>query len=381
MTLRLQRHAGVLEIPAEQWSALERRGNPFLSHEFLAALERNGCVGPRLGWRPEFIGAWRGDRLVGALPMYAKDNSYGEFVFDWSWAEACGRLGGRYYPKLVVAVPYTPATGPRILVRERSALAEVGSSLLERAKAELSRHGWSSLHVLFPEQGELELLESRDLVRRMDVQYHWENRDYRDFDDFLASLSAAKRKMIRRERRRVAEQNITVQVLHGDELDERGIDTVHALYGAIYARKWGYATLTRAFFAEVARTLGRQLVVFLGFHGGRCVAGALCFQGGGVLYGRHWGSFSHHDQLHFELCYYQGIEYCIGNGLHRFEPGAQGEHKISRGFLPVSTWSAHWIEDPRFRALIGRHLRDERLHMDAVKRELAAHSPFRRAAS
>lgn len=380
MSVEIRLHRSLEEIAPDQWAALATDDNPFVSYPFLAALERQHCVGPHAGWEPRFLGAWQSDQLVGAVPLYMKSNSYGEFVFDWSWADAYRQFGGNYYPKLVVAVPYTPATGPRLLLRPEADTQSTGLALI-RAAIDLAReNNLSSLHWLFPVAGELPLLESAGMNRRIGVQYHWNNPGYRDFQDYLDSLTASKRKMVRRERRRVAEQGIEIRRFWGDELDDEQWRTVYALYAEIYQRKWGYATLTEGFFREVGRALGRQTLIFLAYHRGRCVAGAIEFVGGGVLYGRHWGCFEHFDQLHFELCYYQGIEMAIEQGWRRFEPGAQGEHKIARGFLPVKTYSAHWIAHPQFRRAVERFLAAETREMEEIIEDLGTHSPFRREA-
>ncbi len=376
MALQIKTHSTLAEISREQWSRLATQDNPFVSHAFLSALENNACVGAALGWQPCFLGAWDAGELVGAVPLYVKDNSYGEFVFDWNWADAYRRFGDHYYPKLVVASPYTPATGPRLLLAE-GAEAHVGPALVEAAVREVQQRGYSSLHWLFPVAEELPLLEAAGMLRRVGVQYHWHNPGYRDFQDYLDALTASKRKMVRRERRRVQEQGVEVRRVSGSDLSDAEWRTVAALYAEIYQRKWGFPTLNEGFFHEVGATMGDQVLLLLGYQAGRCVAGAIDFVGGGVLYGRHWGCFEAYDSLHFELCYYQGIEYAIEQGLRRFEPGAQGEHKISRGFLPEFTWSAHWLANPGFRRAVERYVRAEAQEMEQYAEELGAHSPFR----
>lgn len=376
MTLQIRQHDSVIDIPPTQWSRLTTSGNPFVTHAFLAALERNGCVGASIGWRPCFIGAWAGEALMGAVPLYIKDNSYGEFVFDWNWADAYRQFGGDYYPKLVVAVPYTPASGPRLLLAD-GAEDTVARALVDAAITTAEEGGYSSLHWLFPPQEELPLLETAGMLRRVGVQYHWHNPGYRDFQDYLDALTAAKRKMVRRERRRVAEQGVEVRRRYGRELSDAEWRIVHGLYAEIYQRKWGFPTLSEGFFREIGETMGDQIVLMLAYRDGRCVAGAIDFAGGGVLYGRHWGCFESYDSLHFELCYYQGIEFAIEQGLGRFEPGAQGEHKISRGFLPRFTWSAHWLAHPGFRRAVGRFVNAEAREMERYATELSLHSPFR----
>lgn len=374
--MQIRQHATLSEFPATQWARLRTENNPFVSHAFLTALENNGCVGKAMGWQPAYLGAWEGENLLGAVPLYLKENSYGEFVFDWNWADAYRHFGDHYYPKLVVAAPYTPATGPRLLLAD-NATESVGRALIDAAIGMAESQGLSSLHWLFPCERELPLLEAAGMLRRVGIQYHWHNPGYRDFQDYLDALTASKRKMVRRERRRVGEQGIEVRRRLGSELSDAEWRIVHALYAEIYERKWGYPTLTEGFFREVGQMMGGQLLLVLAYRRQRCVAGAIDFWGGGVLYGRHWGCFETYDSLHFELCYYQGIEFAIENGLQRFEPGAQGEHKISRGFLPQFTWSAHWLAHPGFRQAVERYVRIEAAEIKRYARELAAQSPFR----
>lgn len=374
--MQIRQHATLSEFPAAQWARLRTENNPFVSRAFLTALENNGCVGKAMGWQPAFLGAWEGENLLGAVPLYLKENSYGEFVFDWNWADAYRHFGDHYYPKLVVAAPYTPATGPRLLLAD-NATESVGRALIDAAIGMAESQGLSSLHWLFPCERELPLLEAAGMLRRVGIQYHWHNPGYRDFQDYLDALTASKRKMVRRERRRVGEQGIEVRRRLGSELSDAEWRIVHALYAEIYERKWGYPTLTEGFFREVGQMMGGQLLLVLAYRRQRCVAGAIDFWGGGVLYGRHWGCFETYDSLHFELCYYQGIEFAIEKGLQRFEPGAQGEHKISRGFLPQFTWSAHWLAHPGFRQAVERYVRIEAAEIKRYARELAAQSPFR----
>lgn len=377
VTLKIRHCSSIEQIGAHAWERLATDDNPFVSYAFLRALEANRCVGAHTGWTPRFLAAWQGEKLVGAVPLYLKDNSYGEFVFDWNWADAYRQCCGDYYPKLVVAAPYTPATGPRLLLAPDVGADNVAEHLIQATLEETSRLGVSSLHWLFTTDAETRRLEGFGLARRMGLQYHWHNPGYRDFEDYLEGMAAAKRKKIRRERRRVGEQGIEIRVRLGSELSGAEWDTVHALYSEIYRRKWGYATLTAGFFREIGQSLGDRVVLVLAYLRNRCIAGAINLCGGGVLYGRHWGCFGDFHSLHFEVCYYQGIDYCIAHGLHTFEPGAQGEHKISRGFLPVRTWSAHWIERQDFRRAVERFLRAESREMDETYRELARHSPFK----
>lgn len=367
-------HDSIDQIPAADWNRVAATGNPFLQHAFLAALEHHGCVGPQFGWLPQHLAVYdHQDVLIGAAPLYLKDNSYGEFVFDWSWADAYERAGGAYYPKLVGAVPYTPATGPRLLAAD----AAVQRSLLEAALAHARELQVSSLHWLFPPLAEVELMEERGLMRRTGCQFHWRNRGYRDFSDFLDGFSAQKRKKLKRERRRVIETGLQIERIHGHEASDQQLAVAAAFYRSTFDKKWGVATLNLGFFQEVARTMGERLLLIMASDQGRYVAAAICFRSDDALYGRHWGCNAEFHSLHFELCYYQGIDYCIEQGLALFEPGAQGEHKVSRGFEPTPTWSGHWIADPRFAAAIGDFLRREQVGMQHYIDELAEHLPFK----
>ncbi len=366
-------------VPAAHWNALVGDGNPFLRHEFLTALEHHQCVGPSYGWLPHHILVHNDQqRLIGATPFYIKDNSYGEFVFDWSWADAYERAGLPYYPKGVISIPYTPATGPRLLVaggdREQSTREILLRTLIELAQSKRL----SSLHCLFTNTDDSAFLSDQGLLLRLGCQFHWENRGYRDFDDFLEAFNARKRKKLRRERRRVQEANVEIRVLHGDEADDEQWRMAHHFYRSTFEKKWGVPTLNLGFFQEIARTMGKQIVLVFAYHRGQPVAGAINLRGSDSLYGRHWGCTARFHSLHFEICYYQGIAYCIQNGLRYFEPGAQGEHKISRGFLPTPTWSAHWIADDRFRGVIEDFLRRETRAMRDYIETLHDSSPFRR---
>ncbi len=366
------------EIRASDWNALVHPDNPFARHEFLVAMERHGAVGERFGWYPQYLIARRGGQLVGAIPMYLKDNSYGELVFDWAWADAYHRSGKDYYPKLVVAIPYTPVTGQRVLARSDAHHEDITRGLIDAALAHARQLGVSSLHWLFTDEFDTRQFQQHpEFMLRLGCQFHWHNQGYADFDDYLAVFTSAKRKKIRQERRRVREQNITLEVLHGDEVSDEQWDVYHRFYTDTFDRKSGYPTFSKPFFKEIARTLPRNVVLVLASHDGQYVAGAFNMRGSQSLYGRHWGCSADFHSLHFEACYYQGLEYCIEQGLKRFEPGAQGEHKIARGFLPVKTFSAHWIADPQFSQAIGQFLAHETGGMQEYIDELAEHSPFR----
>jgi predicted N-acyltransferase len=380
MTTEVRFLARIDEVPAVQWNGLVANANPFLSHEFLAALERHGCVGPHFGWWPRHLVLMEDGRLAAAAPLYVKDNSYGELVFDWSWADAYGRAGLRYYPKVVGAVPYTPATGNRLLLpngARREALAE---TLINAALVHVREAGMSSLHWLFATAEEIERLSRHGLFRRTGYQFHWHNQDYRDFPDFLDTLASKKRKNINRERRLVSQAGVELELLHGQEVSESQWVSFHRFYQATFERKSGIPTLTLGFFQEIGESLGDRVVLVLARKGGRYVAGALMLRSDDTLYGRHWGSIEAHSGLHFEACYYQGLEYAIRNGLHRFEPGAQGEFKISRGFLPVPTYSSHWLAHAEFHRVIERYCSQEARLVGEYLAELGEHSPYRKGA-
>jgi predicted N-acyltransferase len=367
------------EVDAPEWNALDLRGVPFVRHEFLAALEHARCVGTGTGWQPRHVLVRRGTRLVGAMPLYEKTHSWGEFVFDFGWAQAYSRHGMNYYPKLVAATPFTPATGPRLLVADGEDPAVVRAALLDAARSAMRELGASSLHVQFADEPDATWLE-RDagLLGRVDCQFHWQNHGYADFEAFLATFTADKRKKAKRERRRVFEAGITFEMRTGAELDAREWRAVHALHADTFRRHGHEPYLNLAFFQEVSRTLPGQPVVLLARAGREIVATAIFFRGADTLYGRYWGAAGDFHSLHFEACYHQGIEYCIANGLQRFEPGTQGEHKLARGFAPAFTRSAHQIADPRFAQAIARFLDDERAAVRAYAREAGQHVPFRR---
>jgi len=365
-------------LQADQWNAAAGTGNPFLRFEFLAALERHGCTGEQFGWLPRHLVAFDAEqRLIGAVPLYLKDNSYGEFVFDHAWADAYQRAGLPYYPKSVVAVPYTPATGPRILTAATADRGTVATQLIQLAQEWSHSENLSSLHWLFTNADDTRLLKEAGLLLRLGCQFHWFNEGYRDFEDYLSGFNSRKRKKVRRERRYVQEAGIDIRIVHGNEASDAEIGIMHDFYRTTFENKWGHPTLSLGFFREIATTMGRQLVFIIARNGARIVAGAICFRSDDTLYGRHWGCYEDYHSLHFEACYYQGIDYCIRHGLRQFEPGAQGEHKISRGFLPTPTWSAHWIQHQGFHAIIARFLEQETAGMRDYMAQLSALSPFR----
>jgi predicted N-acyltransferase len=368
----------IADLPAEEWDACAG-ANPFVRHAFLAALEESGSATAESGWLPQHLTVEGPDgRLAGAAPLYLKSHSYGEYVFDWGWADAYERAGGRYYPKLQACVPFTPATGPRLLVRPEADRHAVAGALIAGMVELAKRHGASSVHVTFPLEGEWRHLGEAGFLQRLGLQYHWENPGYGSFEDFLGSLASRKRKAIRRERRAVVESGIAMRTLTGAEIEPRHWDAFYRFYVATSDKKWGPSYLTREFFDRLGATMSENVVLVLAELEGEPVAGALNLMGDGTLYGRNWGSTGRFRFLHFEACYYQAIEFAIDHGLARVEAGAQGEHKIQRGYLPCETYSAHWIRDPGFREAVADFLRRERAGVRHEQNVLADFSPFRK---
>lgn len=368
-------HPTIEDIDAAEWNRLAGHDMPFLRHEFLAALEHHGAVGGDSGWHPRYLSLGESGRLRGAVPMFLKDHSFGEFVFDWAWAAACERMGRAYYPKLVVAVPYTPVTGRRLL--HAADAPELADGLIDAALHYAREAGVSSLHWLFTAPEEAAVLQRHGLLPRRGCQFHWHNRGYADFDDYLGRLSARHRKKVRSERRVVREQGVTVEVVRGGEADPATWDRFHQFYLGTFEKKGNPAPLSRGFFREIGAVLGDNVILILARHAGDYVAGALFYVGGDTLYGRHWGCAAEFRQLHFELCYYAGIDYCIGRGLRRFEAGAQGEYKVRRGFEPTPTHSFHWLADGRFQAAVGDFLVREGRAMENYLREMQDQLPFK----
>jgi hypothetical protein len=367
-------HPAIAELPAATWDALGGGASPFVSHAFLHALERTGCIRPDWGWQAHHLALYEGERLVAAAPLYLKGNSHGEFVFDWSWAGAWERAGGTYYPKLLNAVPYSPVPGPRLLAGEDARAPQLRQALVAAIHAETRRLGLSSAHANFLEAQDLAAFGGEWLARS-DVQFHWHNRDYRDFDDFLATLKAKKRKNIRQERAHVQASGLDIRMRDGASLDRDDWRQIHALYTATFDAKGNHAALTPAFFRALG-DLGEQVQVACAMEGRRIEAMALFLQDGGTLYGRYWGARIEWPGLHFELCYYRGIEHAIARRLRRFEPGAQGEHKLARGFVPVRTHSRHYLAHPQFRQAVREALVHEAHAIDDYVAALAAHAPY-----
>ena len=427
------------DVPAKQWNALTQDGNPFLRHEFLHTLDSTGCLGDRTGWYPRYFLLWEGDaepedyddddidesaaletdrQLIGAVPAYVKTNSYGEFVFDWAWAEAYERHQQDYYPKLVSSIPFTPATGRRLLTRADQPFEDTVRLLAAGVRQFAISQKYSSAHFLFlteaesrvlcadstlhePSEGQADTTSSdeaendtdfdaqqtprhsaTDHLKRQDCQYHWHNDDYQDFDDFLSRCTAKRRKTIRRERRYVTDAAIRLEQRLGGTLSEQEWKWVHQFYRSTFDRKWGNPSLTRKFFQQIGQLMGDEVLIVFAYDPNDetphwPVACSIMFIGATTLYGRFWGCRAEFNALHFEACYYQGIEYCIANGIEHFEPGAQGEHKITRGFVPTLTQSAHYIDHPQFRDAIANFLRQEVPHVQQRCKGLNDLLPFK----
>ncbi len=376
ITLRVL--GGVGEVSEEAWNACAGADNPFVGHAFLSALENSGSVTAKTGWRPQHLALDGPDgALLGAVPLYLKSHSYGEYVFDWAWADAYERAGGRYYPKFQACVPFTPVTGPRLLVRADADSGAVTATLAAGLTEVARRAQVSSLHVTFPTQPECETLSAAGFLIRQGRQYHFENPGYASFEDFLGALASRKRKMIRKERAKVAESGVSIRTLTGAEIEPRHWDAFYRFYMTTADRKWGHPYLNREFFHRLGETLANRVALVMAEDRGELVAGALNLIGADALYGRNWGCLGDYRFLHFEACYYQAIDFAIAHGLRRVEAGAQGEHKIQRGYLPVETYSAHWIADPGLRDAIANYLEQERREVKAEMSLLADHGPFR----
>jgi predicted N-acyltransferase len=369
--LRLRTFDRLDALPADAWDALHGGDHPFVRHAFLAGLETHGCLRPEWGWTPRHAALFDGDRLVAAAPAYLKTNSHGEFVFDHAWANAYHQLGLDYYPKWLVAVPYSPVTGPRLLARDDVHRR----ALVDALRAEALAADLPSLHVNFLGEDEARVFGDPWLART-DVQFHWTHGGWADFEAFLAALDARRRKNIRQERAKVARAGVRVRMLHGDEASAQELAAMHGFYVATQRAYGNHPALTAGFFRHLARAMPRQLVLALADRDGEMIAGALFLRGDETLYGRYWGG-ENVPGLHFECCYYQGIDYCLREGLLRFEPGAQGEHKVARGFLPVLTHSRHWLADARVAQALAPWCAQERAANLRYRARVFAHSPFR----
>ena len=407
--ITLEAVSSVSQIPAEDWDACANpdsspdtfegldtlalpgaavdscagsisRYNPFVSHAFFSALESSGSACARTGWGPRHLLARLDGAIAGIVPCYLKSHSQGEYVFDRGWADAFERAGGRYYPKLQVSVPFTPAAGPRLLIPNSVDKEQIGTALASGLVALCGMTKASSVHVTFARESEWKFLAKHGFLQRNDQQFHWHNQGYGSFEDFLATLNSRHRKAIRRERRDALAEGITIHALNGSDITEDAWDAFFAFYMETGSRKWGRPYLTRTFFSLIGESMSKDVLLVMARRNGRWIAGAINFIGSDTLFGRNWGAIEHHPFLHFEVCYYQAIDFAIRRGLKTVEAGAQGEHKIARGYLPQTTYSAHYIADPGLRRAISDYLRHERTYVAEAARELSDAGPFRKTA-
>lgn len=367
------------QVDCTVWNRLAGDAYPFLRHEFLSALEQSGSVSEQTGWEPAHLLVTEADELVAFMPLYLKRHSWGEYVFDHQWAQAYQQQGVDYYPKWLTAIPLTPCQGERIVFAEAVNPVEVMQVLLDFIKQLSDKLGISSWHCLFPVEQQAELLRSLGLSIREGVQFHWFNRGYSDFNDFLQTLNAGKRKMLKRERRRVSEQGVSLLRIAGPDVSEVQWRAFFQFYTMTYLKRGSQPYLNPAFFQQIAATMGEQLLLVLAVKDDNYIAAALSFVGADTLYGRYWGCHEEYNSLHFEVCYYQGLDYCIEHGLKRFDSGAQGEHKIARGFEPITTYSVHWIKDARFAKAIDHFLGREQQAMRLYKQDAASYLPFKQS--
>ncbi|MBA2533461.1 MAG: N-acetyltransferase [Rubrobacter sp.] len=375
--MRIDRFSSISQVDAAEWRTIEPPDFPFFDYEFLLALENSRSVGRRSGWSPVYLVCEDGGRVVGALPLYLKSDSYGEYVFDWAWANAYHEHGMPYYPKLVSAVPFTPATGPKLLVRSGVDRERVAGALLGAAEKVADESGASSSHALFLPERELDAFEERGFAIRHSLQFHWHNRGYDAFSDYLDAMTSKRRRQVARERRQL--EGVEIERLTGDDLRPEHAALMYGFYVDTYDRKWGSPYLTRGFFDQVFHTMGDRIMLVISRDEltRRPVAGSLFFYKGNSLFGRYWGAVEDVRNLHFELCYYQGIEFAVEGGMSLFEAGAQGEHKLARGFLPAVMYSAHDIRHPAFRRAIEQYIADERAMISYELDEYMSHDPFK----
>ena len=379
MTAELKVLRSIGDVAAHDWDALanppEQPFNPFIAHGFLKALEDSGSATTRTGWQPVHLALMQGDALIGAAPAYAKTHSQGEYVFDYGWADAFERAGGSYYPKLQISAPFTPATGPRLLARDD----DTRRGLLGAAEALARSNQLSSVHITFQSEAEWRLCAEAGWLSRMDRQFHWTDKGYSDFAGFLTSLNSDKRKNLRKERLKALESGIEIEWVTGRDLTEAHWDAFFAFYMDTGGRKWGSPYLTRRFFSLVSAAMAERILLVMAKREGRYIAGALNFIGCDTLYGRNWGAIEHHPFLHFEVCYYQAIDFALARGLKRVEAGAQGEHKLLRGYEPTPTYSSHYITHPGLRQAVSNYLTREREAIAADIEALSEHGPYRKA--
>lgn len=379
-TVNINVHSSMESIPVAEWNALIKGNYPFLQHAFLRALETFSCVGAHVGWIPQHLVYSKNKQIMAAMPLYEKHNSWGEFVFDHAWADAYQRYGVEYYPKLINAIPFTPASGQRILLHNKND-KEAARLLVAAVNTLVNENNYSGIHSLFPASKDFAMLNQQQAISRNDCQFHWHNQGYTCFEDFLGKLKPKKRKNIKQERRKVADAGIKIRRLDGHTASADDWYNFTVLYQKIYDRKYGMPAFNQAFFMDIAQSMPDQIQLVLASHGQpssnqHCIAGALMYCDDTTLYGRHWGSEHYIDSLHFEVCYYQGIEMCIEKGLQRFDPGAQGEHKIPRGFVPTKTQSLHWMAQSPFNQAIAQFVEREQIGVQRYIDAVSAHSPY-----
>jgi predicted N-acyltransferase len=368
----------ISQVDSKAWNRLVGDDYPFMQHEFLLALEESGCVSEKTGWQPMHLLVMEDDELLAAMPLYLKTHSRGEYVFDNQWAYAYQKQGGSYYPKWLTAIPFTPCQGLRIAIKHRVDQLQVINVLVDFIKSKSEQDGISSWHCLFPVGQQLELLRDKGLAIREGIQFQWFNKGYQTFDDFLATLTASKRKMLKRERRKISEQGIDLIQFTGDQISDHQWQVFYDFYQMTYVKHGMPPYLNLDFFLCCASTMADSLLLVFALKNGAYVGVALSFIGKDTLHGRYWGCLEEYNSLHFEACYYQGLDYCIANGLQRFDSGAQGEHKIARGFEPVTTYSAHWFKDERFAKAIEDFLRKEKSMVGCYKEDAAKYLPFKK---
>lgn len=376
--MRIQQLDSLAHVEAAAWNCLAGTAYPFLRHEFLLALEQSGAVSDSTGWQPQHLLLSDADGLCAIMPLYLKNHSRGEFVFDQQWANAYRQHGLNYYPKLLAAIPFTPCPGPRFAVRPDIDPDRALQLLLAACQQQAQQQGISSWHCLFPEAGQLAQLQRLPVSIRTGVQFQWFNPGYANFEAFLQTLNASKRKMLKRERRRVGEQGVVLQQLAGADISDAQWRVFFQFYALTYLKKASQPYLNLAFFQQIAQTMPEQLLMVIALKDGNPVGTALSFIGADTLYGRYWGCYEEYNSLHFEACYYQGIDYCIAHQLARFDSGAQGEHKIARGFTPVTTTSAHWLQDAAFAEAVADFVRREQMAVQVYKAEASTYLPFKK---
>ncbi|MEQ1543965.1 GNAT family N-acetyltransferase [Methyloglobulus sp.] len=376
--MEIKQITAIDQVNSEAWNALVGDGYPFIRHEFLLALEDSGCVSEQTGWRPMHVLVTENDELLAGMPLYLKSHSRGEYVFDNQWAYAYEQNGVSYYPKWLAAIPFTPCQGLRFAIKNRADQQQITELLVDCIKTQSEYENISSWHCLFPVGQQLETFRALGLAIREGVQFQWFNKGYRTFDDFLSTLNASKRKMLKRERRKVIEQGIEMVQLSGGEVSEYQWQVFYDFYQMTYLKHGTRPYLNLNFFLSCAATMSDQLRLVFALKDGAYVGAALSFVGSDTLYGRYWGCLEEYNVLHFEACYYQGLDYCIANGLQRFDSGAQGEHKIARGFEPVTTYSAHWFQDERFAKAIEHFLVREKSAVTSYKEDAASYLPFKK---